>query len=867
MQHALRQARTQRPAFYVAAVFVLLLLLAAVVAPWINVSRFRRRIVQSISEGLGRPVHVGSVSFQLFPQPAFILSDFSVAEDPAFGAEPVMTADTVTAKLRASTLWRRRVDVATLSFEDPSINLVRNAEGQWDFAPVLEHASTPQDAELESFPYVEATGARVNFKFGNEKQPFSLMDADLALWKETTGQWHVRLKAQPVRTDQEQSDTGEMRAEAVLQYDTASGDVPITAHAEWRKAPLGGTIRLLTGDDAGWRGTVDISADATGTLAAADVALHTQVEGLRRVEFVPATEMDWEIRCKAHYARALAQFSSIVCEAPLDTGSLQMTGTLSMLPQPAGAPDSASSSVQATLHQVPINFALNLMRHVYAGVPAQASATGELNGQVACTDAPAMHSAPCTGALHTARWTLKLPDLPQPLVFSPMDIVPVSSAAPPARKIARTPLPASTLPAPQALQETAPPAAAFIVGPVHVSLGAAAPVAITGVLTTQGHTLAVSGPATLDALLPVARGLGWTAFPAQVRSARGEAQLKLAWQGNWPPVPANATVAGPAPNLWTGTVQLRGASIRLQDWPGRIQLASATVQMAPESVSWTGLHGSYMKEGFDGGLQYDTTTVTNSPLSRTFHLHVDNLNVGALQTAITTAATSSSRLLDLVGHWTDNTPAMPKLTGQLLADRLSVGTLTVKNALLDVQIEGKKADFPSITGDTFGGTLEGSGSIDWGTEGPVYQGKFSLHQIQPNAMAALFHAHSWGHGNADLDLEGTAHGTTGRELEQQATASFSFHWDKGGWDAPALAKTPLAHFHQLALQGKIQGRTVQVLSGQLPAMPQAQSVTGTVTFDGDLALKLQPSMLQIGGTIARPVPHPAPQRPPGAGTQ
>jgi hypothetical protein len=852
---------------YVAAVFVLLLLLATVVAPWINVSRFRRRIVQSISEGLGRPVHVGSVSFQLFPQPAFILSDFSVAEDPAFGAEPVMTADTVTAKLRASTLWRRRVDVATLSFEDPSINLVRNAEGQWDFVPVLEHASTPQDAALEEFPYVEATGARVNFKFGNEKQPFSLMDADLALWKETTGQWHVRLKAQPVRTDLEQSDTGEVRAEAVLQYDTASGEVPITAHAEWRKAPLGGAIRLLTGNDAGWRGTVDISADATGTLAAADVALRTQVEGFRRVEFVPATEMDWEIRCKAHYARALAQFSSIVCEAPLDTGSLQLTGTLSMLPQPAGAPASASSSVQATLHQVPMNFALNLMRHVYAGVPAQASATGELNGQVACTDAPAMHSAPCTGALHTARWTLKLPDLPQPLAFSPMDIVPGSSAAPPARKIARTPLPASTLPPPQALQEAAHPAAAFIVGPIHVSLGTAIPVTITGVLTTQGHTLAVSGPATLDALLPVAHGLGWTAFPAQVRSARGDAQLKLAWQGNWSPVPASATAAGPSPNLWTGTVQLRGASIRLQDCPGHIQLVSATVQMSPEAVIWTGLHGSYLKEGFDGGLQFGTTTATDTPPSRTFHLHVDTLNAGALQTAIATAAPSSSRLLDLVGRWTGTSPALPKLTGQLLADRLNVGTFSVKNALLEMRIEGRKATISSITGAALGGALDGSGSIDWGTGGPVYQGKLSFRQIQPNAVAALFHAHSWGHGNADLDLEGTARGTTGRELEQQATASFSFQWKKGGWDAPALAKTPLARFHQLALQGKIQGQTVQVLSGQFSAVPQAQSVTGTVTFDGDLALKLHPSMLQIGGTLARPVPHPAPQRSSGAGTQ
>ena len=200
MAHALGPARTRQTFLYALAAVVLLLLVAIVVAPLLNVSRFRRGIARSMTQGLGRPVSVSAVSFQLLPQPAFVLSNVSIAEDPHFGAEPMMTADTVTATLRASTLWHRRVEVATLSFQDPSLNLVRNADGQWDFDSILQRASMPQTTGAQQFPYVEATGARINFKFGNEKQPFSLMDAELALWKESAGQWHMRVKAQPVRT-------------------------------------------------------------------------------------------------------------------------------------------------------------------------------------------------------------------------------------------------------------------------------------------------------------------------------------------------------------------------------------------------------------------------------------------------------------------------------------------------------------------------------------------------------------------------------------------------------------------------------------------------------------------------------------------
>ena len=59
-----------------------------------------------------------------------------------------------------------------------------------------------------AFPYIEADHGRINFKSGQEKKPYSLTDANFALWQDSENAWGVRLKAQPVRTDFNLSDTG-----------------------------------------------------------------------------------------------------------------------------------------------------------------------------------------------------------------------------------------------------------------------------------------------------------------------------------------------------------------------------------------------------------------------------------------------------------------------------------------------------------------------------------------------------------------------------------------------------------------------------------------------------------------------------------
>jgi hypothetical protein len=314
-----QRRRRRRRAVWVLAV-VLVLVTLVITPPLINVNRLRLRIASKMSESLGRPVHLDSVTLNVLPVPGFTLQNLVVSEDPAFGSEPVLRADSVRATLRASSLWRH-VEFATIRFDQPSVNLVRRADGRWNFESILLHAAQEDAAPTAQtkagpaprFPYIEATGARLNVKLGDEKMPVALTDADFALWLPSPQQWRVRIEARPARTDTNVSDTGILNIEATLQKAARLSDVPIEMTAEWKRAPLGEATRLLTGSDAGWRGSVDATASLHGTLGDAVLAGNLKLGSLRRAEFVPEKLLDVSVECSAHMAVDLAVLHAPQC--------------------------------------------------------------------------------------------------------------------------------------------------------------------------------------------------------------------------------------------------------------------------------------------------------------------------------------------------------------------------------------------------------------------------------------------------------------------------------------------------------------------------------------------------------------------------
>jgi len=318
---------------------LLVLVLLAVLPPLINVNRYQRRIAASISASLGRPVHLDSVTLNVLPLPGFTLTNFVVGEDPGFGAEPVIHADSVRATLRIRSLWHRRVEFSRIALDAPSVNLVRRADGRWNIESILLQASrvavnpTEQKTagDAPRFPYIEATGARVNFKSGLEKKPLSLTDAEFALWLPEPEMWRLRLEAHPTRTDTAATDTGTLRVEGTLGKASTLEQVPIDLHAEWSAAPLGAASWVLMGQDGDLRGEMTVRASAKGTVGDNTATARLQVQRLRRAEFVPAQMMDVDVSCKARTQAVFHHLSEVKCLWPPDgeqsgLGDLVATG-------------------------------------------------------------------------------------------------------------------------------------------------------------------------------------------------------------------------------------------------------------------------------------------------------------------------------------------------------------------------------------------------------------------------------------------------------------------------------------------------------------------------------------------------------------
>ena len=143
------------------------------------------------------------------------------------------------------------------------LNLVRRDDGRWNVENFLERTASIALAPTgklraeshPAFPYIQADHGRINFKFGPEKKPFAVTDAEYAFWQDSENIWGMRLKGQPVRTDFNLSDTGQLKVNGTWQRAITVQETPVIFNFHWDGAQLGQMTKLISGEDRGWRGT------------------------------------------------------------------------------------------------------------------------------------------------------------------------------------------------------------------------------------------------------------------------------------------------------------------------------------------------------------------------------------------------------------------------------------------------------------------------------------------------------------------------------------------------------------------------------------------------------------------------------------
>lgn len=363
-------------------------------------SRFRARLTTRLEAAFGRPVEVGSYAFSIWDGPVLEADSVKIGEDPRFGNEYFMRADSISVGLHWLSLLRGHVSMGTLSLDHPSLNLVRDATGEWNVEEWLPRpevggalgatgASAGAGESPIRFRRVEISNGRIDFKRGNEKLPFAFVDVNGAVETESPGRWYVQLTASPWRAAVLTQQPGIITVNGHI-GGTSSRLRPAALELSWKNASISDFFRLLRGDDYGVRGHLEISISAhtepREPVNGWVLQGKAEISGLHRWDLAArADNPSINIAAKQVLLDPSLSEARVVdarIEAPhsfaLATAALNWTGE-----QPNGEPAVApSDAIDITSSQIDLGDVLGWVRAFHSGVAVSTSAHGLLDARV-----------------------------------------------------------------------------------------------------------------------------------------------------------------------------------------------------------------------------------------------------------------------------------------------------------------------------------------------------------------------------------------------------------------------------------------------------------------------------------------------------
>ena len=133
----------QHPLISILVAAVVLLLLAVFLVPlWVNANALRPTLESQLSTALGRNVTLGNLSFSVFSG-SLVAGNISIADDPAFSTKPFFQAQSLHIGVEvAPLLFQRKLLVTSFVADSPSISLVHNARGIWNFSSLGSTAAS-----------------------------------------------------------------------------------------------------------------------------------------------------------------------------------------------------------------------------------------------------------------------------------------------------------------------------------------------------------------------------------------------------------------------------------------------------------------------------------------------------------------------------------------------------------------------------------------------------------------------------------------------------------------------------------------------------------------------------------------------------
>jgi AsmA protein len=120
--------------------FAIILLIVVAVALVLNVNALIARnkdyLISQAEQALGRDISVGEVEATLLSGIGVRLSNFAMADDPAFSSDEFVRAKDLQVNLRFWPLLRKEFEVKRVILHDPTIRVIRNKAGVFNFSTI-----------------------------------------------------------------------------------------------------------------------------------------------------------------------------------------------------------------------------------------------------------------------------------------------------------------------------------------------------------------------------------------------------------------------------------------------------------------------------------------------------------------------------------------------------------------------------------------------------------------------------------------------------------------------------------------------------------------------------------------------------------
>ncbi|MGA9585209.1 MAG: AsmA family protein [Terracidiphilus sp.] len=172
----------------VAGIAFLVLFIISLVPFFVNAEALRPEIESQLSSALGREVTVGKLTFSIMAG-SLDAEDISIADDPQYSAVPFLQASKLDVGVELLPIvFHHRVQITKLNIDTPSIQLIQNASGKWNFSSIgRTRAESSSDQQSSSMPDLQVEELKITngiatvSSFSAAQKPFQYAEVNLTV--------------------------------------------------------------------------------------------------------------------------------------------------------------------------------------------------------------------------------------------------------------------------------------------------------------------------------------------------------------------------------------------------------------------------------------------------------------------------------------------------------------------------------------------------------------------------------------------------------------------------------------------------------------------------------------------------------------